>query len=117
MPIVSTGLSDYVYHRSGVSSVFGIEAISNYAKFFDAVRRRLYRRQIREQVVSVTTVHRIIIGAPSPAIHGDHASFIRAVEQIIPQLRLHAGLQLQQLVDVALVQRQLGRITRIHHRA
>ena len=79
--------------------------------------RGLHRGQIGELVVGVAAVHAEIVGAPAAAIHRNHAGIVAAVEKIGTGLRLHTGLQLQQLVSIAGIQRQLGNRALVHHRA
>ena len=104
---VGAGLGDHVDDRAGVSSVFGVEGVGEDTKFFNRVRGRLHGGKVRELIVGVATIDAEVVGASTAAVHGNNAGLIAAVEQIGTGLRLDAGLQRQQLIGVAGIQRQL----------
>ncbi len=105
MQIVGARFRHHVYHRAGIAPILGIKRIGNHAELFNAIRRRLHRGQIREQIVAVASVDGIIVGAAPPTIHSHDAGLIRPVKQVVPDLRLDARLKLQQLKYVAFIQR------------
>ncbi len=109
MKTVCAGLRDHVDDRTGIAAVLRVKRVRDHAKFFNRVGRRLNRGQVREQVVSVATVHRVIVGPAAAAIDGDHAGLVRTIESVVTELRLHAGLQLQQLICIAGIQWQFRR--------
>ena len=48
-----------------------------------------------------------LFGASPATVHGNHTRLVAAIKEVGTQLRLHARLQLQQLISVARVQRKL----------
>ena len=68
-------------------------------------------------VVAVAAVHRVIVVAAAASINADDASAITPIDTIHTQLRLHAGLKLQELVSIALGKRELADGAFVDHRA
>src|SRR6266446_5803336 len=106
--IVRAGLGDHIDHGAGVATVFCVEGVGDNLELLDAVRRWFHGRQVGEEIVAVAAVHGVVIGTPTSTVDGDDASSVRSVEQVVAQLGLHTRLQLQKLINVALVKRQLG---------
>ena len=79
--------------------------------------RGLDGRYGHELIVGVAAVHVEVVCAAAAAIHRDNAGVVAAGEQRVALLRLDAGLELQQLVGVARVQRQVHHGAGIHHGA
>src|SRR4029077_3651285 len=107
-------LRHHIDNRAGIAAVFCVEVVGDDAEFFDAVWRRLNGRSVYEQVVSIAPVDRVIVGSSTAAIYGDDSGLVRAEKEIVAKLRLYTWLQLQQLIDVALVQWQLRRGAVVH---
>ena len=80
MQLIGAGFGDHVHHCAGIAAIFRIEGIGDDPELRDAVRRRLNRGQIGEQVVAIASVDRIVVGAPAAAVHGDHAGFVGTVK-------------------------------------
>ena len=108
VPVIRSGLGDHVDDCAGVASVLRVERIADDAKFFDRVRSRLNRRQVHELIVRVAAVHAEVVGAIAAAVHRNRTGAIAAVERPATgtQLRLDTGLQLQELVGIARIQRK-----------
>ncbi len=65
-------------------------------------------REIHKLVVGIAAINAEIIGAPSTAVHGYRSGLVAAIDERVSQLRLHSRLQLQQLVGIAGVERELA---------
>ena len=102
--IIGSRFGNHVDDGAGIAAVFRVKRIGDHFEFLNAIRRRFDRGQICKQVVSIAAVDGVIVGAPAAAIHGDDAGLVRAIKEIVSKLGLHAGLELEQLIDVALVQ-------------
>ena len=110
MKVVGSGFRDHVHHRTRIPAILSVEGVGNDAELFNAVRRRLDGRKIHELVVGISAVHAEVIGAGTATVHRYRTCVLRSVEQTaiaVSKLRLHARLQLQELIGVARVQRQL----------
>ena len=110
MELIRAGLGNDVDHGTRVSAVLGVKRIGDDAEFLDAVRRGLNRRQVDELVVGVAAVHAEIVGAGAAAVDRNRARVLGAVEHAavaVAELGLHSRLQLQKLVGVTAVERQL----------
>ncbi len=85
----------------------------------NAVRRWLNRRQVGEQIVGVAAIDAEIVGAPAATIHRNRTRAVASVNERIarPNCRHHARLQLQKLISVARVERQVRHLPVVHHRA
>jgi len=107
VPLVGTRLRDDVDHRPGVAAVLCVESVADHAKFIDRVGRGLDGWEVHELVVGVTPVHTEIVCATTAAIDGDRSGIVAAIESATTgaELRLNSGLQLQELVGIASVER------------
>ena len=114
---VGAGLGDYVDDRPGIAAVFGIEGVGDHPEFFDRIGRWLDGRQVHEDIVTVSAVHHVVVGTATAAVHRHHPGIAAAVKQVRAQLRLHAGLELQELIGVAAGKRELADGDVVHHRA
>src|SRR6266850_348511 len=115
--IVRAGLGDHVHNRSRVAAVFGIERVCQYAELSNSVGRGLDRREIRKLVVAVASIHRVIVVTAAASVDAHDPGTIAAINTVHTQLRLHAGLKLQELVSIALGKRELAYSTFVDHRA
>src|SRR6266850_3002599 len=115
--IVCAGLSDNVHNCSGVAAIFGIKCVCQYTEFGDGVGGGLDCRKICKLVVAVAAVHRVIVVTAAASIDADDPGTIAAINVVHTQLRLHAGLKLQELVSIALGERELAYGAFIDHRA
>src|ERR1039458_3912415 len=108
VPPVGARLGDDVDDSAGVASVLRVEGIADHAKFFDGVRRGLNGGQVDELVVGVAAVDTEIIGAITATVDGNGSGAVDAIKRSAAgaQLRLHSGLQLQELIAVAGVERE-----------
>jgi len=102
---IAAGLGDHIYDGAGVAAVLGVKGVGDYAKLFG---RGLNRGRIYELIVGVAAVYAEIVGAGAASVYGDRTGIVGAGEQAATrsQLRLYAGLKLQELVGVAGVQRK-----------
>src|SRR5260370_41487364 len=87
--------------------MFGVVGIGDDAKLLDGIRRGLHGRQVSEEVVAVASVYGVIVGATPATVDSDDARFVRTIEKIVADLGLDAGLQLQELEDIARAEGQL----------
>src|SRR5579885_775140 len=103
VPLIRSRLRHHVHDRARIPPVLCIKRIADDAKFFDSVWRRLNRRQVHKLIVRVTAVDAEIIGAIAAAIHRYGPRTIASIKRSAArsQLRLHARLQLQELISVA----------------
>src|SRR5262249_42895994 len=58
---VRAGLRNDVHDRTRVAAVLGIERVADDSEFLNGIGRRLDRGQIREEIVAVAAVHRIVV--------------------------------------------------------
>src|SRR5208283_1131342 len=103
---VGTGLGYDIDDGARVPSIFGIEGIGNDAEFRNRIGRRLHRRRVHKLIVGIATVDAEIVGPSAAAIHRHGTRRIAAVKCAAagPELRLHARLQLQELIRVARIE-------------
>jgi len=80
---IGAGFGDDVYDGAGITTVFGIESVGQNTKLFDGIRRRLNGRSVHEDVVSVSTVHHVVVGATAAPVDGNGAGIIAAEEEIV----------------------------------
>ena len=73
---------DHIDYRSRIPAIFGVKRIREHAKFFDGIRRGLNGRTVYENVVPVSAVDHVIVGATAAAIDGDDAGIFAARKQI-----------------------------------
>ena len=95
--LVGSGFRDNVDHRAGVAAVFGVKGVGKHAEFFDGIGRRLNRGAVHEDVVPVSAIDHVIVGTAATAIHRNDAGIAAACEKVRSELRLHAGLELQEV--------------------
>ena len=78
----------------------------------------MHRRKVREQIVGVTAIDAEIIGSSASAIYRDRTRIVASINQRIAgtDRRHHARLQLQKLIRIARVERQVRNLPRVHHR-
>ena len=119
MPIVRTRLRNHVDDRSRIAPVLRVKSIRQNTKFLNAVGRGLHRRKVDEKIVGVAAVHAEIVRASAATVHRHRAGTIAAINQRVagPDRRHDSRLQLQKLISVARIQRQVRDLLRIHHRA
>src|SRR5437016_2048478 len=108
MEAVGSRLGDHVNDSAGVAPVFGIERICQDAEFRDAVGSGLNPGGVHKQIVAIATVDIKIVGAPAASVDGDSARLIAPIEKVRSPNALNTGLQLQSLVSVTSVERQLA---------
>ena len=106
--LIGSGFGDDVDDRARVAAVFRVEGIGEDTKFVDGIGRRLDGRGVHKDVVSIAAIHHVIVGAASAAVHGNDARIVTTVEKIGAELRLHARLQLEELVGIAGIERELA---------
>ena len=85
--LVGSGFSHHVDNGAGIPSILGVEGIGDDAEFFHAIRTRLHGRQVNEHVVGISAIDTEIVGAPTPAVHGNTSNVAASVVKISSGLR------------------------------
>ena len=117
MELVRAALGDHIDHRARITPVFCVEGVGDDAKLLDRVRRRFDARRVHKKIVPVAAVHAEVVRAAAAAIHRNGPGLVAAVEKVGTANALDAWLQLQQLISVAAVQRQVLHRPFVDHRA
>src|SRR5690348_1469705 len=115
---VRPGLCYNIDHRTRVAAIFGVEGIGQNAEFLNAVRRWLHGRQVHELIIGVATINTKIVRPPTTSVHRHGPSSVVTIDDRVSGTDggHYPGLQLQELVSIAGIERQLGHRPIVHNR-